>query len=61
MVMIKAIKVDKETEEVIRKFVRFCYDNNIDTAEDIGELAAAIEDKYCETLANHQTINIIYE
>ena len=61
MEMIETIKVDKETEEIIRQFVCFCYNHNIDDAEDIGAIAAAIEGKYKDTSVGSQTINIMYE
>ena len=61
MEMIETIKVDKETEEIIRQFVCFCYNHNIDDAKDIGEVAAAIEGKYNDASIASQTINIMYE
>lgn len=61
MEMKMVIKVDKETEKVIREFVRFCYDHDIAEACDIGTLASSIEDKYPETEANGKLIDVIYE
>lgn len=55
------IKVDKETKKVIEKFIRFCYNQNIVEAKDIGMLAEAIDGDYLEIGISHETFNIVYD